>query len=319
MEITSGILNRNKLREELTYIITFLKNHSSRANYMYGLACNVDIEEQWKHFPISIDDIDEKVSELIDKGIFNYCDSDLYISDGDNKFKFLLCHECDVHFESEDLVLVKLVRNDWEQKEYNVYEIKNSFYCRITDSLISEYDVVIDGASTDNTYKGIYWEAAAYFDENDFTLNAFAVRVDDVKEIEVLKIPLKKVNQIRIFEASYEAARFNFKVAPIAGATIGIMALLTTLIHPQPGYTDFGFILFITLFLGIGSTLLFYAIQLFLPSPKNIVCINLITYDKRLITLYTDIEQKELVIEILSKYFRDVKNKGLPSWEINLN
>jgi len=116
MEISSGILNENKLREELSYIITFFKKHSSKANYMYGMACNVDMEEQWKDIPININDINKKVSELNDKGIFKYCDSDLYISDGNDKFTFLLCHECDVYFESKDFELIKLVRKDWEQK-----------------------------------------------------------------------------------------------------------------------------------------------------------------------------------------------------------
>ena len=154
---------------------------------------------------------------------------------------------------------------------------------------------------------------------NDFTLNAFAERADGVKEIEVLKIPLKKINQIRIFEASYGTVRTNFKIASIAGAALGIIVLLTMLIHPEPGYSDIGFILFTTLFLGIGFTLVFFAIQFFILSPEKNICINLITDDKRLITLFTDIEQKEWIIEILSKYFSEVKNKGLPCWEINLN
>jgi hypothetical protein len=202
---------------------------------------------------------------------------------------------------------------------YAAFKNKNYFFCKITDSLISEYDVSIDGASTDNTYKGVYWEAAVYFDNNDFTLNAFAERADGVKEIEVLKIPLKKINQISIFEASYGTVKTDFKISAIAGAALGIIVLLTMLIHPEPGYSDIGFILFTTLFLGIGITLVFFAILLFFhPSEKNI-CINLITNDKRLITLFTDIEQKEWVMKILSKYFSEVKNKGLPNWEINLN
>jgi hypothetical protein len=75
---------------------------------------------------------------------------------------------------------------------YAVFENKNYISCKITNSLISEYDVSIDGVSTDNTYEGVYWEAAVYFDNNNFTLNAFAERADGVKEIEVLKFPLKK-------------------------------------------------------------------------------------------------------------------------------
>jgi hypothetical protein len=99
----------------------------------------------------------------------------------------------------------------------------------------------------------------------------------------------------------------------------GLMALLTMLIHPEPGYSDIGSILSIVLFLGIGLTLVFFAILAFFISPEKNICINLITDDKRLITVFTDIEQKEWNMEIISKYFLEIKNKGLPSWEINLN
>ena len=203
---------------------------------------------------------------------------------------------------------------------YAVFENKDYFSCKITDSLISEYDVSIDGVSTDNTYKGIYWEAAVYFDHNNFTLNAFAEKADGVKEIEVLKFLIKKINEVRIFEAKYRTTvRTDFKIASIAGAAFGILVLLAMLLHPEPGYTDIGSILSVTLFLGIGITIVFFGFLFFShPSEKNI-CINLTTKDKRVITLFTDIVHKEWVIEILSKYFTEVKNKGLPSWEINLN
>ncbi|MGB5531223.1 MAG: hypothetical protein WBQ32_14745 [Ignavibacteriaceae bacterium] len=203
---------------------------------------------------------------------------------------------------------------------YAAFENKNYFSCKITDSLISEYDVSIDGVSTDNTFKGVYWEAAVYFDHNDFTLNVFAERADGVKEIELLKFPIKEINEVRIFEVTYgTTVRTDFKIASIAGAAIGILVLLVMLLHPEPGYTDIGSILSLTLFLGIGITIVFLGFLFFFyPSKKNI-CINLITKDKRVITLFTEIEHKEWVIEILSKYFSEVKNRGFPFWEINLN
>ncbi len=203
---------------------------------------------------------------------------------------------------------------------HTVSENKNNFSCKITDSLISEYDVSIDGVSTDNSYKGIYWEAAVYFDNDDFTLNAFAERSDGVKEVGVLKFPLTKINEVRLFEATYgTTARTDFRISAIIGAAVGILVLLVMFLHPEPGYTDIGTILSIALFLGIGITILFFMFSLFFhPSEKN-VCINLITKDERVITLFTDIGQKEWVIEIISKYFSEVKNKGFPYWEIDLN
>lgn len=201
---------------------------------------------------------------------------------------------------------------DFEHKEY--------ISCKITDSLISEYDVSIDGVSTANTYTGVYWEAAVYFDNNDFALNVFAERADGVEEVEVLKFPLKKIRQISIFEAIYAGTiKKEFKIASIAGAVSGLMVLLSMLIHPAPGYSDIGSILPIVLFVGIGLTLVFFAFLAFFFSPEKNICINLITDDKRLITVFTDIEQKERNMEIIYKYFEEIKNKGFPYMEINLN
>ena len=124
MEISSGYLNEEKLREELAYIIDFLRSHSSGAKYMYGWACNIDMDKQWKTIPIQIDDVEDKVSELIDSDVFNYCDSDLYIYDNNENYNFLLCHECDVHFQSPDKELVLKVKNAWEKKGYSVHEVE---------------------------------------------------------------------------------------------------------------------------------------------------------------------------------------------------
>lgn len=203
---------------------------------------------------------------------------------------------------------------------YDHFENKNYFYCKITDSLISEYNVPIDSVLKAKTYKGVYWEAAVYFDNNDFTLNAFAEKEDGVKEVEVLKFPLKKINKVKIYEVIYETkVRTKFKISLIAGAAFSILVLLTMLIHPSPGYSDIGFIIFSTLFLGGGMAAALFVIQFFIYSSKKNICVNLMTHDKRIITLFTDTEQKAWVIEILSKYFNGLKNKGLPFWNINLN
>ncbi|HEX9252760.1 MAG TPA: hypothetical protein VF870_11000 [Ignavibacteriaceae bacterium] len=195
-----------------------------------------------------------------------------------------------------------------------MFENNDRLSCKINETLISDY-----GVSIDNANMGTYWEAVVYFSKDDFTLNAFIQDGDGVKETEVLKIPLKKVNDIKIFEVSYGTLKTIFKKAVIAAAISSIIISILMLLHPEPGYTDIGFILPVSLFLGIGLTLVFLALLFFFHQPKKNICINIITNDKRLITFFTDIEQKEWVMKILLKYFKEVENKGFPYQDLDLN
>lgn len=199
------------------------------------------------------------------------------------------------------------------------FENKDYFTCKITNGLISEYNVYIDGASTLSKYNGAYWEAAVYFDNLNFTLNAFAQKENEVKEIEVLKFPRNKIVQIQMFEAEFDSSRSDFKIASIVASTFTIIIFLAMFINPEPGYTDIGFMIFSSLFLGIGLGVVYLAKSFFFNQTKKNICINLATNDKRLITMFADIEQKEWIMEILSRYYSEFNNKAFFRWEINQN
>lgn len=124
MEISSGYLKQRNLEQELDYIIRFMAVHSTSATYMYGWGCEISIDDQWTTYPVEVRDIKVKVKASIDKQIFKYGESDLYISDSEEKFYFLLCHEGDVHFRSDDEALVAAVNESWRHKGYQTHKIK---------------------------------------------------------------------------------------------------------------------------------------------------------------------------------------------------
>jgi len=46
--------------------------------------------------------------------------SDVFVEDLADKFQFLLCHESDLHFKSEDQRLIRAVTAEWQEKGYGV-------------------------------------------------------------------------------------------------------------------------------------------------------------------------------------------------------
>lgn len=197
-------------------------------------------------------------------------------------------------------------------------ENKDIFYCRINDSLITEFNASIYGTTTDFGYKGVYWEAVVYFDQSYFTLNAFARTEGCVKETEVLKFPVNKIKRVKLLKEVY--GKSNFKISLILGAALGIIVLLSLLLNPSPGYTNIGTLISFPLFFGIGFTVLIFMMLFFMrSSPGKNYCINLITYDKRVISLFIESEQKDFIIEILSRYFNEPEVKRFPYRDLDLN
>lgn len=126
MEIVTGLLSREQLEEELSDIREFFRNHAVTASYMYGWGCDIDVDRQWQVKPMAIEAMVETVEESLASGIFSWGRGDLFLYDGEERFYFLLCHEGDVHFASQDEFLVALVRAAWETRGYKVYEARPS-------------------------------------------------------------------------------------------------------------------------------------------------------------------------------------------------
>jgi hypothetical protein len=126
MGIVTDPLSREQLQEELHNLVEFFRNHAETASYLHGWGCNIDIHRQWQLNPVAIGAIRETVEEALASGIFSWGKADLFFYDGDERFYFLLCHEGDVHFVSDDESLAALVRAAWEEHGYEVYEARPS-------------------------------------------------------------------------------------------------------------------------------------------------------------------------------------------------
>jgi hypothetical protein len=61
------------------------------------------------------------IAKLEQQGIFRLGSSDLWIEAAENKAKYLLCHESDMHFQSSDVELIRRVIRRWLHQGYPLY------------------------------------------------------------------------------------------------------------------------------------------------------------------------------------------------------
>jgi hypothetical protein len=123
VEITTGTLGEDQLEFELTWAHEFFRSqHVGDLKVMYGWACNLDIDEQYKWIPLSVNELPSFIRDSVHKGIYRIGRSDLWIVDAGSRFEFLFCHESDVHFKSESAEVLVQVREIWRTRGYSGYE-----------------------------------------------------------------------------------------------------------------------------------------------------------------------------------------------------
>lgn len=120
MEIITKIFEDNHIKEMVTEVLNFLKeNRVKKTIIMYGWECKTD--NQYADIEILFDDLEKTISRSQKDGVFKLGVADLYISDIEKTFEFLLCHESDIHFKSDNEELVEKVRQKWSDKGYVPY------------------------------------------------------------------------------------------------------------------------------------------------------------------------------------------------------
>ena len=123
MEISSGYLDKSAIQAELPEILEFLGRKSDRFELMHGAVSICDHDDVWKSHPAKLGEIPSIIENWIQDRIFEFGEWDLYLQDTDNKYRFLLCHETDIHFFSEDDKAIQEIKKVWESKGFKVYEI----------------------------------------------------------------------------------------------------------------------------------------------------------------------------------------------------
>jgi hypothetical protein len=118
MEIVTEYLSELNLELELKYILAFCNSHSLSTKIMFGDGCNVSVDKLYEFIPVSNMELPDIVYGSIEKEIVRVGSSDLYIYDDKDKYNFRLCHECDIHFESEDKDLIAKVESHWKSQGF---------------------------------------------------------------------------------------------------------------------------------------------------------------------------------------------------------
>ena len=114
MEIRTVRLTPPALEKELMRIRT--PCHAlgeEELDVIYGLGCELEIDELYKNSRIPTADLEEFVERSVAARVFELGRADLLISGVRSPFCFTLCHESDLHFESEDSTQVELVSQAW--------------------------------------------------------------------------------------------------------------------------------------------------------------------------------------------------------------
>ncbi|MGH7725612.1 MAG: hypothetical protein ACREOU_09305 [Candidatus Eiseniibacteriota bacterium] len=99
-EVRSGILTEENLRGEVDHIRDYLLARGFEdIVVMYGLACNLEMDDLYQERPLKTDALPEFVRASQQKGVFILGECDLHVDSTDMTVRFTLYHESDVHFE----------------------------------------------------------------------------------------------------------------------------------------------------------------------------------------------------------------------------
>jgi len=99
---------------------------------LFGMECLVveygwgsDQQKLWTAIDVNVEGLTQFVARSVDEGGFVPGSSDLLISDRLKTLQFRLCHESDIHVESDNLAAMQLIERQWSIKGIQVYTVKN--------------------------------------------------------------------------------------------------------------------------------------------------------------------------------------------------
>ncbi len=198
-------------------------------------------------------------------------------------------------------------------------EKKSYFYCAIPNMPISDYDPLNDIIKNDYPFEGIYWQAIVNIVDDDFILNAISESDSGYKGNDVIKLSLRNITEARIRKSSSQnktltstinLKALSFKVNLLVSAGMTLLIFLLFVINPQEGSLKLVDAISISLFLGIGLTMVFnLAIILLKPKESTTIKISLITNDNRAVTMFISASDEEWIKEVLSFNSISVINK----------
>ena len=115
MRISTEALTVPQLELEISLICGFFRERELEdLTVMYGWSCKVEPEEGlWQYVAVSAGELPSYIQASRDRGIFVLGDSDLHIMARQNDVEFVIGHEADLSFFSNNAAIVNEVRSSW--------------------------------------------------------------------------------------------------------------------------------------------------------------------------------------------------------------
>jgi hypothetical protein len=120
MEITSGILSNEQVRQEMAGLQDFLLRHNIReATVMFGWGCDEESTDIWKKFKVNSNAVVDFINERQEAVGFDLGSADLYVKCEQPTVVIQFCHESDVHVTTATDVIIEDVLVAWKRKGYS--------------------------------------------------------------------------------------------------------------------------------------------------------------------------------------------------------
>ena len=124
MEVRTEILSRAALEQHVGVVQQLcVEFAAATVDVTYGWACNLAIDDLYQDHRMSTSELLPFIARSVTDNIFRLGDSDMYIKDAGGVFEFTICHESDIHFESNDPSLVSRVTTLWSEHGLRSYEV----------------------------------------------------------------------------------------------------------------------------------------------------------------------------------------------------
>lgn len=126
MELTTGFLSREEYLQAIDGIIDFMAAAGVRTIFVaYGFGCDCPEEEMYQDTMISLNRLLPFIDQAEALDYYRVGQDNLHVKDESGRIEFLLCHESDIHFISEDKDLMNWMKARWIEAGYEVQFVKD--------------------------------------------------------------------------------------------------------------------------------------------------------------------------------------------------
>jgi hypothetical protein len=114
VELTTGTLSRADYLRAVERVVELLRSAGvAEVLVAYGFGCDCPDEQLYQDVPMPLDRLLPFMAEGERLDYYRIGKDNLHVKDGTGRIEFLLCHESDIHFISEEAELVERVKGLW--------------------------------------------------------------------------------------------------------------------------------------------------------------------------------------------------------------